>query len=73
MTRRFSINQKRKKMNKRKSLTVMFLTVLFVGTSISMSCSASWADDDMRKPIFNLKGFDEENLKEIAGKLTIMH
>lgn len=29
--------------------------------------------EDMRKPIFNLKGFDEENLKEIAGKLTIMH
>lgn len=29
--------------------------------------------EDMRKPIFNLKGFDENNLKEIAGKLTIMH
>ena len=29
--------------------------------------------DDMRRPIFNLKGFDENDLKEIAGKLTIMH
>jgi hypothetical protein len=29
--------------------------------------------EDMRTPIFNLKGFDEKNLKEIAGKLTIMH
>ena len=28
---------------------------------------------DMRKPIFDLKGFSESDLKEIAGKLTIMH
>ena len=28
---------------------------------------------DMRKPIFDLKGFTEADLKEIAGKLTIMH
>ena len=28
---------------------------------------------DMRKPIFDLKGFTREDLKQIAGKLTIMH
>lgn len=28
---------------------------------------------DMRKPIFDLKGFTKDDLKEIAGKLTIMH
>ena len=28
---------------------------------------------DMRKPIFDLKGFTKADLKEIAGKLTIMH
>ena len=28
---------------------------------------------NLRKPIFNLKGFSEVELKEIAAKLTIMH
>jgi len=28
---------------------------------------------DMRKPIFDLKGFDKKDLIEIAGKLMIMH
>ena len=29
--------------------------------------------EDMRKPIFNLKGFEEENLNKVSGKLLIMH
>ena len=28
---------------------------------------------DMRKPIFNLKGFEKEDLLDVAGKLLIMH
>ena len=28
---------------------------------------------DMRKPIFNLKGFTQDDLKQIAEKLTVMH
>ena len=27
----------------------------------------------MRKPIFNLKGFEKEDLLDVAGKLLIMH
>lgn len=59
-------------MNKRKSLTVMFLTVLFVGTSISMSCSASWADDDMRTLNDSIKA-SGDNVKVIDDKVKVNH